>query len=821
MSGDQLGYLLKLAVQNGDITPQEAKKVGAYTRSKQGDINLALGVLVKHHGLTVQRRDWLLSNVGSSSALTISDMGASSAAPPPPPPPPPSQATAPQGTPIQRPMRRPMRHAGRPTQSYATPNVGSTAASSATPQRTALTQKLKPKKEAPLPRKSIGNCELKSLLGKGAMGAVYRGFHNGFDRDMAVKLLPAERTSEARFVSLFKKEAQALVRVLSEHVVRVFDVGEEDGQHYITMELVEGSDLKEVIKEHVQIEPKLAARFIRDAARGLGAAHKEGLVHRDIKPDNLMITNDGMVKVADFGLAIDTSDGKTRGGFKKRSIVGTPYYMPPEQADGSSSDGRADVYSLGCTLFHAVTGDVPFRGKTLMDILVQHVNKEPPNPKDRNHNVDDQLANICLKMMAKDVDERFQTMKELADVLEDYLSGGEKQASRIIAPAPKKKQVLALADRPIPKLPEPPPVKGFAISSSVVSVIVIVLLILLNVPTVKALSIAPPPVPTKDSLVLKRLESELRENVTDKKAFKKSYAIFLASFPKLEIKARKVRTRVLATSENVENDGSKEAEAAFEALRTSIIALTEKKDFLGACAALARFPTKHNVHLSRKELEALRFKANDKLMENESLCAVIVAEPGGKFSSFAMDRYEVTNEEYADFLQANEDVKKPLGWRKRSCPTGKERLPVVGVSFKAAAAYAKWNGKRLPTSDEWRYAASGGRKRQFPWGNYSSLDFKRCNSRLANKGKLLPVLSFAEDRDGNLRGSSSFGMLNMSGNAAEWTINTDAAALKSAYVSGGSFKSHIFGCQSTSRVKMSKTTRRVDLGFRCVKDFAE
>lgn len=814
MSGDQLTTLLQLAVQHGDITPQEAKKVGAYTRSKNGDLNLALGVLTKHHGLSEQRRTFLLSQVGSAAPRPQSPQ----AAPPPPPPPPPSPRTPPHGTPIQRPIRRKMRHAGRPTQSYATPQAASTAASSASPQRSALTQKLKPKKEAPLPRKSIGNCELKSLLGKGAMGAVYRGFHNGFDRDMAVKLLPAERTSEARFVSLFKKEAQALVRVLSEHVVRVFDVGEEDGQHYITMELVEGSDLKEVIKEHVQMDSKLAARYIRDAAKGLGAAHKEGLVHRDIKPDNLMITNDGMVKVADFGLAIDTSDGKMRGGFKKRSIVGTPYYMPPEQADGSPSDGRADVYSLGCTLFHALTGDVPFRGKTLMDILVQHVNKEPPNPKERNHKVDEQLANICLKMMAKEADDRFQTMKELAEVLDDYLSGGEKQASRIIAPPPKKKEVLSLADRPIPKLPEAPPVKGYAISSSVVSVIVVALLVILNVSTVRALTIEPPPVPSKESLVLGRLEAELRENVTDKKAFKISYDVFLDSFPKLTQKARKVRNKVLKTSENVEKDERQEAESAFEALETKVSELLGKKEFLNAGVALASFPNKYLVHISNNSYNSLCYRVNDKLMDNENLCLVLVQKEGLGFQSFLMDRYEVTNEEYADFLAANDDVKKPLSWRKRSCPSGKERLPVVGVSFKDAEAYAKWAEKRLPSAEEWQFAASGGQNRQFPWGNYSSLDFKRCNSRLANKAKLTPIDSFAEDKDGNLRGSSSFGMLNMSGNAAEWTVNSGATGLKSAYASGGSFKSHIFGCQASSRVKLSKTSRRVDLGFRCVRE---
>jgi serine/threonine protein kinase len=803
LSQDKVRYLLKLAVQNGDITAQEASKVEGYTQSKRGNVVMALGVLRKHHGLSQERHDWLLANLGATNDLTFVELADDDAV---------IEAKAVQ-TPPPRPASGSTRVPQRPPQSgqVRRPPPG---------VQVKLTKKLRPKKDEKLPRQSIGNCDLKSLLGKGAMGAVYRGFHNGFDRDMAVKLLPAKRTKELRFVALFKKEAQALVRVLSPNVVRVFDVGEEDGQHYITMELVEGSDLREIIKREETIEPKVAAKYILEAARGLGAAHKEGLIHRDVKPDNLMITNGGLVKVADFGLAIDTDDGKTKGGLKKRSIVGTPYYMPPEQADGRPADRRADIYSLGCTLFHALTGDVPFRGKTLMDVLVQHVNKEPRDPASLNSKVDKDLSSVCLKMMEKELEDRFEDMDEVISVLEGYLKG-EKQETISPRAASSKKVVLPLAERPAPVLPEAPAVRGFAISSSAVTTIVIVLLIVLNYPFVRALAVESLAVPSSDSLVLTQLEEDLTENLTDEKAFEQSMEIFNDSFPQLANAGAEVEERILALDVN-RAKSAKSARAKFAAMVLAQPGLEKQKKFAEIYQRLYFFPKDALKYIKATEMR--RLQAKYKLKLNRDLGLALV-DPGIEtdrigVKPFFMDLKEVSNSQYADFLEANPETQKPKGWKTRSAPNkGLEAFPVVGVSFAEAGAYARWaGGKRLPNAAEWAMAASGPEKRRFPWGYYSELDIHRCNSRLASKEKLVPVEDYV---DGELQGLSPFGIANLSGNAAEWATHTNSVETKKAFICGGSFRSHIFACQANSRVEEPVNTRRDDVGFRCVLDLVK
>jgi hypothetical protein len=245
-----------------------------------------------------------------------------------------SRSEPPAPTPVPLPPPRPKdpratsRHvsgaaSAEPVEVFAA-NSRSRAASASASVSNDSGQAEDPKSKARPPIPAIGGCELRTLLGRGAMGAVWRGYHSGFNQDLAVKLLPAERTSEQRFVDLFIKEARALVRVAHPNVVRIFNVGEEIGQYFIAMELIEGSDFGRMIKDRGKVPPQEAARIIKEAAMGLAAAHKESIVHRDVKPDNLMITRAGVVKVADFGLAIETEpEGSVS--FKKRGPVGTPY----------------------------------------------------------------------------------------------------------------------------------------------------------------------------------------------------------------------------------------------------------------------------------------------------------------------------------------------------------------------------------------------------------------------------------------------------------------------------------------------------------------
>lgn len=674
-------------------------------------------------------------------------------------------------------------------------------------------------KDIPPPVSEIGGVKLLNFLGKGAMGAVFKGLHLGFDQEVAVKLLPPERTRQKRFVDLFFKEARSLVKVGHENVVRVYNVGEERNQYFIAMELVVGSDLGEHIKAQKTIEPNEVARIIRDAAKGLHAAHREGLVHRDVKPDNLMITQDGVVKVADFGLAVE-AEPEQQGGLKKKSIVGTPYYMPPEQADGSAADARADIYALGCTMFHALVGRVPFKGKSLMDILVQHMTKTPDSPTELNPSVPQPLSNICLKMMAKEAEDRFPDMEALAAALDTFLVGGSVQFEKdAIKQAGQLRGAVSLEDRAPPKLPEPPPVRGFALSSTTAAIIAVTLFFALNYNAIQALAKTTPELPSRQQRALNQLEEQLRPLVDDPKLFDDKVAEFIKIYPKLRTQSLMVAEKF---AEKMPGRAShKQANAAFKELKSKVEAYSKAGQLLAACVALESFKAQFRELLDKPEAyKSLLAQYRQRLKAERKLLFI----PGGEvklggdmqqFTAFFIDQCEVSNEDYAAFLEAESKGIKPKHWRARTCPKGQENWPVTNISYDSAKAYAKWAGKRLPRDLEWEWAARGPKLQSYPWGSAGSYDFKRCNCRQSGHGQVKPVDSYA---DGDFPGASPFGALNMAGNVAEWVRGALAADSKLAYVRGGGFNSHLEAVRATVRFKLPKSSRRKDLGFRCVTD---
>jgi serine/threonine protein kinase len=275
---------------------------------------------------------------------------------------------------------------------------------------------------AVLSPRAFGGYELLNEVARGGMGVVYRARQVELNRIVALKMILAGRLANSEDVLRFRTEAEAAGRLQHPSIVAVHDIGEIEGQHFFTMEFIEGKSLAEVVT-HGPLPQRIAARYVKLIAQAVHHAHKQGIVHRDLKPSNVLIDLDDLPHVTDFGLAkkLGADSAKTRSG----AVLGTPSYMAPEQAEGRLKEiGPAtDVFSLGAILYELVTGRPPFRGDTPLETILQVVNNDPVPPSIANGNVDHDLETICLKCLEKDPALRYAGADQLAADLHRYLEG--------------------------------------------------------------------------------------------------------------------------------------------------------------------------------------------------------------------------------------------------------------------------------------------------------------------------------------------------------------------------------------------------------------
>ena len=254
------------------------------------------------------------------------------------------------------------------------------------------------------------------LIARGGMAMVYRAHDLLLNRAVALKILYPELSVDTNFVERFRREAQAAANLSHPNIVPVFDWGEEDGTYFIVMELIEGTSLAELLRDSRTLSPTKSAQVCAQVAAALSYAHRQNVVHRDVKPGNILLTSDGQVKVTDFGIAqaISTEDNLTVAG----SVMGTATYFSPEQAEGAVVDGRSDVYSLGIVLYELLAGRPPFIGDTPVAVASKHVRETVPSPRQFNPSLPTDLEAITLLALAKDPGERYQTADEFrADLL--------------------------------------------------------------------------------------------------------------------------------------------------------------------------------------------------------------------------------------------------------------------------------------------------------------------------------------------------------------------------------------------------------------------
>ncbi len=291
-----------------------------------------------------------------------------------------------------------------------------------------------------------GRYLLKDKVGTGGMATVYRATDQVLDRTVAVKIMLPQYAGDQTFAARFKQEAQAAAGLQSPYIVGVYDWGKDGDTYYIVMEYLRGTDLKSGIKSHGALNPKKVAQIASQICGALSVAHKHEIIHRDIKPQNIMVQPDGNIKVMDFGIARAKNSHLTQ----DNNVLGTAHYVSPEQTRGQQLGPTSDIYSLGVVMYECATGRVPFDGDDAISVALKQVNELPTPPSQINSNVDADLERIILRCMEKDPANRFQTAEELRQTLNSYLAGRTvdvPEPTRVISGMGGAAQTRAMTDQ--------------------------------------------------------------------------------------------------------------------------------------------------------------------------------------------------------------------------------------------------------------------------------------------------------------------------------------------------------------------------------------
>lgn len=260
--------------------------------------------------------------------------------------------------------------------------------------------------------------EIIELIGSGGMANVYKALCHRLNRYDAVKIMRDETAANTELRRRFRAESQAVAMLSHPNIVSVYDVSHSDDVEYIVMELIDGITLKQYLQKKSVLDPSEVLDFTIQTAKALEHAHSKGIIHRDIKPQNIMLLKDGMIKVTDFGIAslentIEENNGET---------VGSVHYIAPEQARGEAPDARSDIYSLGIVMYEMLTGKLPYVGNSDVEVAVKHMNTDPVTPRDIVPSIPEELERICLKAMNSNIVERYQSASEMLADLEEYKS---------------------------------------------------------------------------------------------------------------------------------------------------------------------------------------------------------------------------------------------------------------------------------------------------------------------------------------------------------------------------------------------------------------
>lgn len=624
---------------------------------------------------------------------------------------------------------------------------------------------------------------LEQKIGEGGMGKVYRATHIHMDHIVAVKVLHQHLSVDRTAMERLRREARAVAQIGHPNAVAVTDFGitRDSGIAYMVMEFLEGVELRDRIKQQKRLDYEEAFLVVYQTCSALQAAHTKGIIHRDLKPDNIWLvkTSEGMdrVKVIDFGIAKHSTSLNTGNLTQQGMIVGTPYYMSPEQCRGEELDPRSDIYSMGVILYEMLTGEVPFRAPTPVGVVLKHAHEMPKPLRALRGEIPAPVEEVVLKALRKERDERPPSAMHLSREFEAalYSAGIE----------------LKMMGTRTPQTPfSPTPYPGVTYTDLSDTIITAG-----GASPARETSPAPQPTPSPSGgLTTPSLGTTLR---------------FLdhAEKPSAFERARNFLDNVTTTQRMMLIIG---ALVVIVGLIAGIIALTRSGSSVTTAPASTLTPPQGMVYVEGGEF---------RMGNNGSANDFEKPEHTRTVASFFLDRNEVTVEDYYKFLKVT-GRRAPDRWSK-DWKDGKftydeSKLPATNVNWQDAKAYAEWAGKRLPTEVEWEYAARGTDGRLYPWGN--DFDPLRANVE-ADKKTLRPVGRYPQ---------TGAGLFDMSGNASEWT-DSDAVSYPGSAASsqagkavrGGSFLSRRSEATVTYRAVLTIDHAREDVGFRCAMDIPQ
>jgi serine/threonine-protein kinase len=627
---------------------------------------------------------------------------------------------------------------------------------------------------------------IEEKIGEGGMGKVYRATHIHMDNTVALKILHTHLSSDQTALERFRREARAAAYIRHPNAVAVTDFGvtKDTGIAYLVMEFLEGVELRQKIKQQKQLDFEETFLIVQQTCSALQAAHSKGIIHRDLKPDNIWLlpTEDGVtrVKVLDFGIAKLKTSTETSALTQQGMIVGTPYYMSPEQCRGEELDARSDIYSMGVILYEMMTGEVPFQASTPVGVVLKHANEQPRPPRELRTELPPPLEDVILRALKKKREERQESALHLAQELESalYAAGIE---LKLLGTNTPQATLLPTGYTSAPKT-------AISMQGSVGMA---------------------RPAQTSEASQAASLDQAMATPSTDSGG-----RPLFGSYQSAETLAPRSAQRKLL----------------FAALAVAVVAVIAGVIWFSQSTPQPSptppspapredtpkptpgdpTPPPGMIYIKGGEFIMGNNLTEDKFQKPEHTETV---------APFFIDQYEVTVEDYYKFMKAR-NHKPPGGWpeswRQGNFKPEERRLPVANVSWYDAQEYAEWAGKRLPTEAEWEYAARGTDKRLYPWGMQFNSEY--ANVAEPQKRELRPAGSFPLDR-------SPFGLFDMAGNVAEWT-DSDPRPYRGSLAQpdtgkilrGGSFEVDKSFALVTSRAALPATVKTNSVGFRCAKN---
>ena len=669
--------------------------------------------------------------------------------------------------------------------------------------------------------KIISHYKLLEKLGGGGMGVVYKAEDTKLKRTVAIKFLPPDLIRDDEAKVRFIQEAQAASALEHNNICTIHEVDEtEDGQLFIVMTCYEGDTLKKTIeKGPLAIED--AIRIALQIAKGLSKAHEKGIVHRDVKPANIMITDDGVAKILDFGLAKLT--GQTRI-TKTATTMGTVAYMSPEQSRGETVDQRTDIWSLGVVSYQMLTGQLPFRGEYEQAVIYSILNDDPESINNLRTDIPEELQKVVQKSLQKDPEKRYQKVGEIVGVLEELkrkFDSGQRVTPEQKKEHRRKRKMYAY----------------IALVVFIVSILAVASLFWRNSKVRR----------------MNALFGQLQP-IVEADRFDDAFALISDS----GLALKNLRNKDLVARLG----GTLSVETTPGGAQMTLARIKSKPDLSkGEDFSIGKTPIRDHLLVAGEYLINLSFEGMNSieflvqiapgesfevrrtlLAQNEEFLGMVridegISSDGQSIPAFLIDKHEVTNTEFFEFVSAGgyrekrfwpdeltvggvsspwesavksfidkTGIQGPRFWSGGKYPEGKGDHPVIGISWYEALAYTRWAGKDLPTWDQWWMAAKGGAEGLYPWGDDALTPHLRAN--FGYEGTM-GVESYP-------MGVSPFGCFDMAGNVREWL--KDSKLRKGLYtVVGGSWKDPFYMFEPPHAESFDPDFSGDYIGFRCVK----